>query len=261
MKQQAIYLIKNCLQQANRPAVLWSGGKDSGVLLYIALQIKPDIEIIHWKIPFLPAKYSFHETVRAALNLTVHDWIPQSVALCHGNDRVDFMETYGVASTAITVARGTERPEQGKPFVCGRDWLRRPTGIVNAPFDLLLCGHKTVDEDPLSGPIPLQLDVLELPGTKIAYPLKEWTDQDIWNFHTENNIPYDLNRYEVKETGQIGNKADKHLNSDYFHTCVACIDKRESEFVYCPKINCTVNNVSANVPEYAPSHSYCKLRK
>lgn len=43
-------LLSSVLQQHARPAVAWSGGKDSTVLLHMALEQKPDIDVL-WLIP------------------------------------------------------------------------------------------------------------------------------------------------------------------------------------------------------------------
>lgn len=41
-------IIKDLLSQCERPYLSWSGGKDSTVMLWLTLQIKPDIEVIYF---------------------------------------------------------------------------------------------------------------------------------------------------------------------------------------------------------------------
>jgi len=67
----AISLIRKALKNAKRPAVLWSGGKDSTVLLDLCLSMRPDIEVIHFKLPFLSHKYQHHHEVQEKLKLTI----------------------------------------------------------------------------------------------------------------------------------------------------------------------------------------------
>lgn len=257
LRQFAILKISKALHKAKRPAVLWSGGKDSTVLLHLARSIRQDIEVIHWKLPFLPQKYSFHHFMQEALGMTVHDWSPSRIALTHGNDRIDVCETYQVGSGEISVMRGTEPFEQEKPWVCGLEWLNRPTATINSNFDVLLCGHKSSDLDPLSGQVPLAVDMKRLGSlTEMWFPIREWTDLDVTAYLQENNVSFDTNRYD----GSVVTKSDKHLNSDYVHACMRCVDKREKSFVRCPKLDVDVENISKFVPHEQPSHEYCNLR-
>jgi len=254
---KTIQVIKTALNRARRPAVLWSGGKDSTVLLSIAQEICPDIEVIHWKLPFLPEKYNHHHKVQEDLNMTVHDWVPVSVALTHGKDRIDVCETYTVGDGFVKVMRGTELFKSDMPWVCGKEWLNRPKGHVITDFDVLLCGHKDGDEDPLTGLIPLELDMKMIGATtSMWFPIKSWSDSDIATYILSNNISYDNNRYDKN----VVSKPDKYLNSDYVHACFRCVDKRESQFVHCPKLDLVVENLHEHVLHEQPVARYCNVR-
>lgn len=257
MKHNTEHTIRKAFSKAKRPAVLWSGGKDSTVLLDIARQIKPDIEVIHFKLPFLPNKYRHHHDVQEQTGLTVHDWLPQRVALTHGNDRIDVCETYDIGSGTLSVMRGTEPFDERRPWVCGLDWLNRPTSKTFSNFDVLLCGHKSVDIDPLTGVVPLNIDMKRLGAlTEMWFPLREWTDEDVAEYILTNNIPYDKYRYDEK----VVSRPDKHFNSDYVHACMRCVDKREGQFVRCPKLHADIENISEFVLHEQPRLDYCNVR-
>ena len=252
--QQTILL---ALKHAKRPAVLWSGGKDSTVLLDLARKIRPDIEVIHFKLPFLSHKYAFHHFVQESLGLTVHDWVPVSVALTHGNGRIDVCETYSLGDGHLKVMRGTEPIEKGSPWVCGKEWLNRPKGHITSDFDVLLCGHKSSDEDPLTGSVPLELDKKILgPNSEMWFPLRHWTDQDISSYIKVNGVDFDRNRYD----DNVVSKPDKHMNSDYVHACFNCVDKRLGKFVDCPKYGIRVENLHEHVLHEQPVAEYCNVR-
>lgn len=255
MTAEQIILI--ALKHAKRPAVLWSGGKDSTVLLDLAKKIRPDIEVIHFKLPFLSHKYGFQHFVQEEMQLTVHDWVPLSIALTHGNGRIDVCERYSIGDGDIRVMRGTEPMEEGSPWVCGKEWLNRPKAHVVSDFDVVLCGHKSADTDPLTGHIPLQIHKKMLgPTTEMWFPLREWSDKDIATYIKENNVPYDKNRYD----DNVVNFPSKHMNSDYVHACFNCVDKRLGKFVDCPKLNIQVENLHECVLHEQPVAEYCNIR-
>lgn len=245
------------LRHAKRPAVLWSGGKDSTVLLDLARKIRPDIEVIHFKLPFLSHKYAFHHFVQESLELTVHDWVPMSVALTHGKNRIDVCETYSLGDGSLKVMRGTEPREAGMPWVCGKEWLNRPKAHVVSDFDVLLCGHKSSDEDPLTGSVPLEIDKKILgSSTEMWFPLRHWTDQDISSYIKVNDVDFDRNRYD----DNVVSRPDKHMNTDYVHACFNCVDKRLGKFVDCPKYGIQVENVHEHVLHEQPVAEYCNIR-
>lgn len=261
--QKTIDTLGLVFEKSKRPALLWSGGKDSTLLLFLIKNIlKKDIDCIQWTLPWMKQKWSFQNKLSQDLNLTVYDSLPNSVALCYGNDRIDFMESYSIGQENLIIARGTEPHEPGNKFVCGVEWLLRPK-IENVDFvwDNLICGHKSCDIDPLSGPIPLQLDIQRIPNSAdIWFPLKDWSEKDVSDHTLKNNIPFDTNRYEIVD-GLIKTKFDKHLNSDYYHTCTNCISKNSPDYVPCPKLNgLVIPNISEAVQTCEPKIPYCGLR-
>jgi len=263
--EAACELIEAALQRSARPCVLWSAGKDAMVVLALARQVRPRIECVFWTLPFLRSKLDFAMRMQSEWNLTVHDGPPVSAALCRGNGRIDVMESYGLrnAGQTMVVARGTEEAgcrELGTGnYVCGVDWLNRPKAVTEFPFDLALHGHKSCDYDPLSGPIPLAVDAVQDPGgTETVFPLRNWSDAEVWDYTRAMQIPYDAGRY-----GKDGaSLEDKGRNPDYYHACFRCCDASEGEFVSCPKRGgAVINSIADRVPWVEPRVPYCNLRK
>jgi len=264
---EARQVLGEALRSASRPAVLWSGGKDSMALLHMARRERPGIEAVFYRLPWLPAKYAYAEDVLRAWNVTAHTYLPMWSAVTHGGGRMDIVEGFSVVADWIAIMRGTEAPEAGMTcgvdFICGRDWLERPKAQGQEfPFDVVLHGHKAGDVDPCLGAAPLAVDMRQAPGCAAAYfPLRHWTDADVLHYLRANKIFPDLNRYEVQgDPPALVNKADKRLNPDYYHACTACIDRRNPAHVPCPKrAGLTVENISSRVPVWEPRMDYCNL--
>jgi 3'-phosphoadenosine 5'-phosphosulfate sulfotransferase (PAPS reductase)/FAD synthetase len=137
------------------------------------------------------------------------------------------------------------------------EWHNRPKAKVISDFDVLLCGHKSSDEDPLTGQVPLEIHKKMLgPSTEMWFPLREWTDKDISAYIKDNNVLFDRNRYD----DNVVSKPDKHLNSDYVHACFNCVDKRLGKFVHCPKNGIQVENLHEHVLHEQPVAEYCNIR-
>lgn len=214
----------------------------------------------------MPHKLKFTNRIIQEWDLEVYDWAPSAVKLCQGKGRIDVMTFYQINTAAVLppqhmiVARGTEPPEGDLPFLCGLEtFLAKPLGTFNFPWDCMVIGHKSVDEDPLSGKIPLQVDRLQIENAGTAiYPIREWTDEDVFEYHDTRNVPFDETRYDVKNRTVVKN--DKTDNPDYYRTCFKCCDPTSASFVRCPKYDIDINNVSHLVPWTEPSMAYCGLR-
>jgi hypothetical protein len=77
----------------------------------------------------------------------------------------------------------------------------------------------------------------------LVFPLRHWTDDDIWNYIEENHLPIQSTRY--RDRKEI---SERWYSNDYINACTKCIDPRETAAeVFCPKLKRMVKNVSANV--------------
>jgi hypothetical protein len=264
--KESCRVIEQALDKFKRPAVLWSGGKDSMVLLHlIKFQLFHNLPCICFKEPWFPEKQAFANSVIQDWQLEVWDWAPSHVKLCSGNGRIDVLNSYQInmpgitAPDFITLARGTEKPEKNQPYLCGVEtFLSRPLGTFNFPWDSLFHGHKSCDVDPTSGEMPLRTDIMQNPLSASAiFPLRHWTDDDIFDYIHGHQIPYDKTRYDVEKHKVLPNT---RYNPDYYHACFACCDKKGPEFVRCPKYNVVMNNNPKAVEWFEPSARYCSLR-
>jgi hypothetical protein len=138
--------------------------------------------------------------------------------------------------------------------------MSRPVAPFVPPWGLCFHGHKSCDQDATSGPIPLEVDVMNSPGMMACcYPLRHWSDEDVFAYIEEHNVPYDFARYR-KVKGKWEVLPYQEDNPDYYPACLKCLDPDEGEFVDCPKLRCQINNISSGVKWESPRASYCNLR-
>jgi hypothetical protein len=77
----------------------------------------------------------------------------------------------------------TEPPIERRPFVCGLQWLTRPKTLGGQwPWTTVFIGHKNSDVDPYEGPVPLKADQVQTAGVTAVFPLRHWTDEDVWDY-------------------------------------------------------------------------------
>lgn len=236
------------------PALMWSSGKDSMVLLFLlrsrAVRGVEGFPVIWHREPWGGRKYEFGERMVREWGFRVYDWAPTSVVASAAGAAVCLVNHYQVSRSGKTCALPIDIEEpahfHGGDFVCGlRDIVHRPKGQFEYPWDVVLHGHKSSDVDPLLGPVPLEQDIVLNEGAPaVAFPLRNWTDADVWEFTRRYDVPQQWDRYD-RETGQ--ENPDRTTNPDYFEGCMRCLDKREKATVFCPKLRMQVTNISGQV--------------
>ena len=118
-------------------------------------------------------------------------------------------------------------------------------------------GHRDADVDPFEGHVPLTCDETDAGGVRLLFPIRHWTDDELWDYIEAEHIPVQETRYEGRTE-----RADKWHNNDYTHACTACIDPRETrETVYCPKLRAEVKNRGAEVLQLHAKPWYWETEK
>lgn len=242
-------LIAAWMRHYQNPCVLWSGGKDSTVLLHILRGLDHDLPVVTFQEPWQRGRLDYTQKIAAKWNLTLYDFPPSELGLNRGNGRIDIMQRFQLGNFALWLARGTEPPRDGEPFQCAIDWLKRPVGGMQFPWDAAFHGQKSSDEDPCSGRVPLASDINANPLCPAAlYPLRDWTDADIFTYAEINHLELDPLRYGRVDGEMAVLTNDKVGNPDYYRTCTRCLDPDQPGVVECPKLLGQINNVTATAP-------------
>jgi 3'-phosphoadenosine 5'-phosphosulfate sulfotransferase (PAPS reductase)/FAD synthetase len=235
--------------RATRAALFCSFGKDSMVLLHLIREVFPGNKlschqypapVIYHRFPWFPSKQEFAESVIRSWGLETYDYLPLATGIKYNDKRLELVARYPFGDQGFDFPINTEPPLPRRDYVCGlAGWIMRPKSARTVfPWNTIFIGHKSSDVDPMDGAVPLKCDQTKAAGVNMVFPLRYWTDDDVWDYIESNHVPYDKRRY--KDRAEI---ADHWLNPDYLHACTACIDPRnEATEVMCPKLGTMVPN-------------------
>lgn len=255
---------KELIRRFAQDAVLMcSFGKDSMVLLNLVRDVTNAFgervpPVIYHRHPWFTFKHEFADNTIRSMALEVHDYPPLACGVKAKPERLELVARYPFGLSALDLPVNTEPPVPRRDFACGLDWLLRPKiSGLQWKWRNVFIGHKSSDVDPYEGAVPLNNDTAQVGGVNMVFPLREWTDADVWDYIETHNVPYDTRRYSGRTE-----VADKWLNPDYINACTACIDPRETaKEVFCPKIKAMVENVGASVLRLEQVPDYIQREK
>ena len=242
-------VIARLVEHYKSPAMLCSFGKDSMVLLHLLRSMNVTLPLVFLKDPWFPKKYRVAAEIAAKWDLVVHDYSPSRVSMWEGTEIMAYTNHYQIGQAELAVPKNILEPVASERYICGlRDILRRPLGTFQMPWDALLVGHKSSDEDQIAGKVTLHTDVRSgaMISPDMCFPLRHWTDEDVWDYTERYGVPQQGDRYDVEKRCEL---KDKSANSDYARVCIECIDKRKAgQVVLCPQLQMEVTNIAAVVP-------------
>lgn len=227
------------------PVVMSSFGKDSMVLLDLVKRVRGKLPILFFREPFFPEKYAFANRQILENGYSVYDYPPLSTAVNKKGEAFEISNFYqaGTVNEYIFCPTGIETPVEGEPYLCGLyDLLNKPTGTFTFPWDTVLLGHKSSDTDPMLDKCPLTSHVVKSGPLNAIFPIKDFTDADVWAYHNEFKLPVHHSRY-----SNGCELSDKSKNPDYFPACMACIDRDGPPVVHCPRTGGLIPNISGSV--------------
>jgi 3'-phosphoadenosine 5'-phosphosulfate sulfotransferase (PAPS reductase)/FAD synthetase len=253
-------LIVRTLIKAHNPAVMCSFGKDSMVVLHLVMSIRKLKVIFHREL-LQHHRHEYANRVMREWDLHVIDYPPASTAVVENDKEFNVVSYYQAGKGLIYLPTGTVYEDRGPDTVCAlSDLYGKPTGGMAYPFDAVFHGHKTTDSDPVIGDVPLHADIASaVDAPSSVFVIRHFTDDDVWRYIEENNIPIHTDRYE-KVDGKWRNKADRTNNPDYIACCYACMSKKTGNNVYCPKFGAVVSNISDRL-RWAPETSLSYLKR
>lgn len=245
---ETIGKLEQWFRRFNNPALMSSFGKESMTLLFIIFRImEKRIPVIYHGSPFDPWKNDWAQSIIKLWNLECYDYLPIASGIKVKPDRLELVHRYQMGPErhqAIDIPVNVLPPD--KKFQCGLKMLARPKGGILYQWNLTLIGHKDCDVDQFDGPVPLKSDLVETQGITIGFPLKDWSDEELWDFIETRRIPVQYGtRYVERKEIEF-----KDFNLDYIEACTRCIDPRQAEKVFCPLVDREIPNVSREVLKF-----------
>jgi len=239
---ESLVFIEDCLKSSSNQICLCSFGKDSLVLLHLILQIKK-IPVIYWREPFFQSKFAHPQQVAEKWGIDVYDYPPSMVDYFQNNDYFDVFNFYDIGNgDTVNLYTGLRNyKDTDERVLCTvKELLMRPkiTGY-GFQWDCIFHGHKQVD------PVYIA-EKIELPKVKLLHnkllslPIRDWTNEDIWEYIHKYDLPYNKDRYDLK---------DESKNNDLYPACHDCLDCRNlGKNVYCKELKREIPCV-AKTPE------------
>lgn len=224
-------MTRDALTRSEKPIIACSFGKDSQVMLHLIRQIRTDIPVLHLRSFAHETKHDFAEDEIGRLGLLMVEPRPVRTDVVAKGDHVEVIEEYRLNDNGATLYFPLEpEPDHvpGPNSHCALEKLNQPAVGEPLGVDCIFIGHRNDDVDPIHGAIQLESDTAETGGVLFVYPLRAWTEADIWAASELLSIPQNQARYIRK---------DMDANADYFKLCCECLKPTDAESIICPKIN------------------------
>jgi hypothetical protein len=251
----ACTVIEQVLEKYERPAILCSFGKDSMLMLYMIRNWFRELPVIFFKMPHFQRKYAFAERMAADMELELHSNIPPiGISLTSKNGKTELVHHYGMGAKHLLRPIGRQNIEGKAKWLCAeQDLVKGPFGTYQWKWDLAFCGHKSSDSDPVQGDVPLFVDIHQIAGScDLAFPLRHFTDEDVWRLTEVYGIPVNNLRYGKDRKSD----PEGYFNDDYVAYCHRCLDPLEPDFVTCPKSGLQITNISSSFAQLDPKLAY-----
>jgi 3'-phosphoadenosine 5'-phosphosulfate sulfotransferase (PAPS reductase)/FAD synthetase len=223
-------LIAEQLAISRNPAVACSFGKESMVMLGLARLIKPHVAALYFPGLPHPTKHLFAERMAKEWSLNLYAPYPRARDVISKDGHVELVELYEIAPARFMYFP-IEAPKDFEPDAsadCGLAFLKEELVAARADdFDAVFIGHRNDDRDPTYGNVPLKDHVVSFGGFRYVYPLKDWSEADVWAASRLLGIPQNAARYRDQ---------DMTANNDYHELCTRCFPGGpERTSVICPK--------------------------
>jgi hypothetical protein len=209
--------VQTALSGAQSPAVLFSGGKDSLLLLRLALDARSDLRAI-WFRTGEPDRFT--KQVLQDWAVPTLSWNPADVYLLADDNNTALIQEYDFGGGRLPVITDLSPGRQ-----CSR-MLPQLVPALYPGFDVLLWGAKDCDTHWIKGSANFPPDGTMLGAARLYAPLRHLTDEQVLAAIEELGLSY---------TPQL----------DTLPMCTACMS--EVGEVYCPELARMIPSVAVDL--------------
>lgn len=173
-------LIAHNIHTHKNPAVAWSGGKDSTLVLWLCLQLKPDIRVI-----FENTGVEYPETIQFT-KYVLDNW---HLRLTVMKPKITFWEIVN----KFGFSNGKQSKGHGHGSPCCLALKEKPMlqFINNFKIDAMFTGITAVEsrQRQMSAQRLGSCYYAKSQGCQKVNPILWWTDDEVWQYHEKMNIP------------------------------------------------------------------------
>lgn len=205
-------IISDALTGARSPIVLWSGGKDSQLLLKLVNDVR-EVSAL-WFRSVDPKRNRFAEQFIAQTDLTAYSWEPTARYILPNGDGFSLAEEFSFGHRSLPIVSDIVPGER-----CVVNMPKDRVAYINYDFDVTFAGVKKCDSHPLA-----------TPPAGFVYPLWEMSDAEVWQAIRELEILVEESIYDGTDTDSI-------------RFCTHCLTQGSDE-VFCP-------DAQRMIPRYA----------
>lgn len=213
------------LKRAKNPAVLFSGGADSLLVLHIVRQYK-DVPVITFRHNFTDKQWSAVDRVIKEWNLEVWSVPPRLSYIVPNGEGLARVDEYMLGKTTLPVLQEFTHAEK-----CGLQLDNKTLDLALTDWDVIFTGGKKTDGNAAMGH-PFNAPVIECDGVTLVQPLFNWTPAEVLAKVRELGLPY------AKEWYDGGND---EFETGMLHACSRCLT--DAERVFCPLENTVIPTV------------------
>lgn len=241
-EKTALAILESVMVESANPISLCSFGKDSIVVLHLALRIRK-IPVMCWRLEKFQEKNKQANAVSILWDLELYDTWPLVTFEYMNREYFEVMNIYGTGRNEdgllgiLAAATGVQPYDNEDRFLCAKnDLLGRPRNEQSSwPWSVTIHGHKSADDIDI-GQMKITKPISPLGATTLVCPIHDWTDDDVWAYIHRYNLPYDVDRYD---------NLIKKESPDSYPTCGNCLNPLTKDMrVWCPKDQKLIMNVS-----------------
>jgi len=166
----SIYIIREARATYKNLGIMWAGGKDSTLMLYLAREAF--LGIIPCKVIFIDTTFQFRETYEFIERIS-EEW------------KLDLVRYRNFEA----LARGVNPWDYDRHYCCSK---LKTEALLNCikefNFDALMFAIRW-DEHPVRGK-ETYYSPRYVPKHMRIHPMLHWSEQDVWSFIKKYNVPY-----------------------------------------------------------------------